>query len=68
MPSLLRRVVTCWSTILPTLLLATAAVTPLPSQAQAVTTVPAVDLQRYAGKWYEIARLPNSFQKKCLAG
>ena len=67
MPSLLRRVVTCWSTILPTLLLATAAVTPLPSQAQAVTTVPAVDLQRYAGKWYEIARLPNSFQKKCLA-
>ena len=22
-----------------------------------------VDLERYAGKWYEIARLPNSFEK-----
>lgn len=28
-------------------------------------TVSAVDLKRYAGKWYEVARLPNSFQKKC---
>jgi len=27
--------------------------------------VPAVDLARYAGKWYEIARLPNRFQKRC---
>jgi apolipoprotein D and lipocalin family protein len=27
--------------------------------------VPAVDLSRYAGQWYEIARLPNRFQKKC---
>lgn len=25
-----------------------------------------VDLQKYMGKWYEIARLPNSFQKGCL--
>jgi apolipoprotein D and lipocalin family protein len=24
-----------------------------------------VDFVKYAGKWYEIARLPNSFQKKC---
>ena len=30
-------------------------------------TVPAVDLQRYQGKWYEIARLPNRFQKDCKA-
>jgi len=30
-------------------------------------TVPTVDLQRYQGKWYEIARLPNRFQKKCMA-
>lgn len=28
-------------------------------------TVPSVDLKRYTGKWYEIARLPNSFQEKC---
>ena len=27
--------------------------------------VQSVDLTRYAGQWYEIARLPNSFQKKC---
>jgi apolipoprotein D and lipocalin family protein len=27
--------------------------------------VPTLDLQRYAGTWYEIARLPNPFQKKC---
>jgi apolipoprotein D and lipocalin family protein len=24
-----------------------------------------VDLARYAGRWYEIARLPNRFQEKC---
>ena len=24
-----------------------------------------VDLNKYLGKWYEIARLPNSFQKNC---
>lgn len=28
-------------------------------------TVPAVDLDRYAGKWYEIASFPQSFQKGC---
>jgi lipocalin len=26
-------------------------------------TVPGVDLNRYTGKWYEIARLPNSFEE-----
>ena len=30
--------------------------------------VPSVDLSRYAGRWYEIARLPNKFQKKCASG
>jgi apolipoprotein D and lipocalin family protein len=30
-----------------------------------MTPVPTLDLQRYAGTWYEIARLPNPFQKKC---
>lgn len=25
-----------------------------------------VDLERYAGEWYEIARLPNLFQSDCL--
>lgn len=27
--------------------------------------VSAVDLSRYAGRWYEISRLPNRFEKKC---
>jgi len=27
--------------------------------------VPAVNLDRYAGRWYEIARLPNRFEKDC---
>lgn len=27
--------------------------------------VQSVDLTRYVGQWYEISRLPNSFQKKC---
>lgn len=30
-----------------------------------VEAVPSVDLARYAGRWYEIARLPNRFQEKC---
>jgi len=29
-------------------------------------TVDNVDLQRYAGTWYEIARLPNRFQEQCV--
>jgi apolipoprotein D and lipocalin family protein len=28
-------------------------------------TVPSVDLGRYMGTWYEIARYPNRFQRKC---
>lgn len=28
-------------------------------------TVASVDLDRYVGKWYEIARYPNSFERNC---
>ena len=31
----------------------------------ALKTVDHVDIQRYTGRWYEIARLPNRFEKKC---
>jgi len=30
-------------------------------------TVASVDLNRYLGKWYEIARYPNWFEKKCAS-
>ena len=31
-----------------------------------VKAVASVDLKRFAGKWFEIARFPNKFQKKCV--
>ncbi len=31
-------------------------------------TVKYVDLKKYAGLWYEIAKIPNSFQKQCVKG
>lgn len=31
-----------------------------------VATVPHVDLSRYLGTWYEIASIPQSFQKQCV--
>jgi apolipoprotein D and lipocalin family protein len=40
-----------------------------PLSAQATTpmaTVEWVDLDRYLGNWYEVARLPNRFQRNCL--
>ena len=30
-------------------------------------TVPYVNLEKYLGTWYEIAKIPTFFQKKCLA-
>jgi len=30
-----------------------------------LATVASVDLDRYVGRWYEIARFPNRFQKDC---
>ena len=32
---------------------------------QPLRVAESVDLQRYAGKWYEIARIPNKFQDRC---
>ena len=32
---------------------------------KSLQVVPSVDLSRYTGKWYEIARLPNRFQENC---
>lgn len=54
--------------LLPALLLAAA----LPATAQETAAsepneaVASVDLDRYAGRWYEIAHLPMYFQRKCV--
>ena len=37
----------------------------LEDRKEKLEVVPTVDLTRYVGRWYEISRLPNSFQKKC---
>ena len=36
-----------------------------PVTSQPLRPVDEVDLSRYAGRWYEIARLPNKFQNNC---
>lgn len=33
-----------------------------------MTTGDFVDLGRYTGLWYEIAKIPNRFQKQCVRG
>ncbi|MCX9155821.1 lipocalin family protein [Niveibacterium sp. 24ML] len=40
---------------------------PLVRAADAPPTVETVDIHRYAGLWYEIASLPNFFQRGCVA-
>jgi apolipoprotein D and lipocalin family protein len=37
-----------------------------PACATDVKTVDTVDLQRYLGKWHEIAAIPQFFQRKCV--
>jgi apolipoprotein D and lipocalin family protein len=48
-----------------TLAVLTFAALPLMAAETLLRVVPTVDLTRYAGTWYEIARLPNRFQEKC---
>lgn len=33
----------------------------------ALSPVNGIDLNRYSGRWYEIGKYPNRFQKKCVA-
>lgn len=60
MPRLLRRRLAAGCLLLTALPVVAAEPAPLP-------TVPQVDLARYAGAWYEMALLPNRFQKQCVA-
>lgn len=45
--------------------LAVTAVLASAASPQPLGVAPSVDLSRYAGKWYEIGRLPNRFQNSC---
>ncbi|BEV70883.1 MULTISPECIES: lipocalin family protein [unclassified Paludibacterium] len=40
---------------------------PLASQADSLTAIPRLDVNRYLGTWYEIAKYPNWFQRHCVA-
>jgi apolipoprotein D and lipocalin family protein len=54
--------------VLPLTSLKLAAQTPPPPEAlPAVTTIPSLDIPRYMGTWYEIAKFPNRFQAKCVS-
>jgi apolipoprotein D and lipocalin family protein len=59
---MVKRLARVISAVLP-MLAATAAA----QQLQPLDVVPQVDYRRYAGKWFEIARLPNRFEKDCIS-
>jgi apolipoprotein D and lipocalin family protein len=48
------------------LALALACAASLAPAAEPLTAVAALDVPRYMGTWYEISKLPNSFQRKCV--
>lgn len=57
---------------LPLLLALTAATLPAvalaaaPADARPLATIASLDVPRYAGTWYEVAKFPNYFQRKCV--
>ena len=56
-----------WSAAVMLILATTLQLAGAPAQATSlVRTVPFVDLDRYAGDWFEIARFPNRFQRQCV--
>lgn len=44
-----------------------AAILAAQSDVRALAAVDSVDLDRYMGRWYEVARLPNRFQSDCAS-
>ena len=37
-----------------------------PASKAGLTTISALEVPRYLGVWYEIAKFPNRFQRKCV--
>jgi len=52
---------------IPSLLLAACLAVATPAMAAPVTPIAALDVPRYMGTWYEIAKYPNRFQKECVS-
>jgi apolipoprotein D and lipocalin family protein len=40
---------------------------PAPGPAESLQTIERLDVARYLGTWYEIAKYPNRFQRQCVA-
>jgi apolipoprotein D and lipocalin family protein len=59
---------TAWPVLAATILTVTASAA-LPSQGRPspVRVAESIDFARYAGSWFEVARLPNALQGKCAA-
>lgn len=56
---------TCQALLIPFLLPAVCAAGTAISADRGVRAIPDLDLDRYQGAWYEVARLPNRFQDRC---
>ena len=41
---------------------------PRPEETKPLQTIPALDIPRYMGVWYEVAKYPNHFQTQCAGG
>lgn len=55
-----------WFLFIPTIIAVSAIIVKAQTNKNDLPTVSKVDLKRYTGKWFEIARYPNKFQKKCV--
>jgi apolipoprotein D and lipocalin family protein len=54
--------------LLPLLMMAGAALGEEAPEPTPVTAVESVDISRYVGLWYEVAKIPNRFQDHCVSG
>lgn len=59
-------VVRYWFVFAAVFVLISALTLPAAHAREELDVVPAVDLERYSGLWYEIASMPNFFQRECV--
>ncbi len=63
-----RRLLNAWiGVVLGFASLCSTAQTPATQALPAVATIASLDVPRYMGTWYEVAKFPNRFQAKCVA-